>query len=161
MRHHRFFTLASGDRIVRPPDVMECASNERAVKEANTAISAGEALSITASLHGYFDDLWVLAAREAPAWQPQLARDCLVRRKQSRKRPPVDRSVVDRRNTNSHRPTTNTRSVPTDSRGDTRARVPRAGGQNGAGRSGDAHGASPPAVLPFSAPARMPTARSP
>ena len=57
MRHHRFFTLASGDRIVRPPDVMECASNERAVKEANTAISAGEALSITASLHGYFDDL--------------------------------------------------------------------------------------------------------
>jgi hypothetical protein len=56
MRHHRFFTLASGDRIVRPPDVIE-SSNERTIKEANTAISAGEALSITASLHGYFDDL--------------------------------------------------------------------------------------------------------
>ena len=39
MRHHRLFTLASGDPIVRPPDV------------------AAEALSITASLRGYFDDL--------------------------------------------------------------------------------------------------------
>ena len=36
MRHHRLFTLASGDPIVRPPDVVECASNERAIKEANT-----------------------------------------------------------------------------------------------------------------------------
>ena len=50
MRHHRLFTLASGDPIVRPPDVIECAS----IKEANTA---AEALSITASLRGYFDDL--------------------------------------------------------------------------------------------------------
>jgi hypothetical protein len=50
MRHHRFFTLASGDPIVRPPEVIECAS----IKEANTA---AEALSITASLRGYFDDL--------------------------------------------------------------------------------------------------------
>jgi hypothetical protein len=57
MRHHRFFTLANGDRIVRPPDVIECASNERAIKEANTATRAAEALSITASLRGYFDDL--------------------------------------------------------------------------------------------------------
>ena len=45
MRHHRLFTLASGDPIVRPPNVIECAS----IKEANTA---AEALSITA-----FDDL--------------------------------------------------------------------------------------------------------
>ena len=50
MRHHRLFTLASGDPIVRSPDVIECAS----IKEANTA---AEALSITASLRGYFDDL--------------------------------------------------------------------------------------------------------
>ena len=50
MRHHRFFTLASGDPIVRPPEVIECAS----IKEANTA---AEPLSITASLRGYFDDL--------------------------------------------------------------------------------------------------------
>src|ERR1700730_8696897 len=50
MRRHRLFTLASGDPIVRPPDVIECAS----IKEANTA---AEALSITASLRGYFDDL--------------------------------------------------------------------------------------------------------
>ena len=50
MRHHRLFTLASGDPVVRPPDVIECAS----IKEANTA---AEALSITASLRGYFDDL--------------------------------------------------------------------------------------------------------
>ena len=57
MRHHRIFTLASGDRIVRPPDVIECASNERAIKEANTTTRAAEALSITASLRGYFDDL--------------------------------------------------------------------------------------------------------
>ena len=57
MRPHRFFTLASGDRIVRPPDVIECASNERVTKEANTATRAAEALSITASLRGYFDDL--------------------------------------------------------------------------------------------------------
>jgi hypothetical protein len=57
MRHHRFFTLASGDRIVRPPDVIECASNERAIKEVNTTTRAAEALSITASLRGYFDDL--------------------------------------------------------------------------------------------------------
>ena len=49
-RHHRLFTLASGDPIVRPPDVIDCAS----IKEANTA---AEALSITASLRGYFDDL--------------------------------------------------------------------------------------------------------
>jgi hypothetical protein len=42
MRHHRLFTLASGDPIVRPPDVIECAS----IKEANTV---AEALSITAS----------------------------------------------------------------------------------------------------------------
>ena len=54
MRHHRLFTLASGDPIVRPPDVIECAS-ARPIKEANTA--AAEALSITASLRGYFDDL--------------------------------------------------------------------------------------------------------
>jgi hypothetical protein len=57
MRHHRFFTLASGDRIVRPPDVIGCASSERTTKEANTATRAAEALSITASLRGYFDDL--------------------------------------------------------------------------------------------------------
>ena len=57
MRHHRFFTLASGDPIVRSPDVIECASNERAIKEANTTTRAAEALSITASLRGYFDDL--------------------------------------------------------------------------------------------------------
>jgi hypothetical protein len=57
MRHHRIFTLASGDRIVRPPDVIECASNERAIKEVNTTTRAAEALSITASLRGYFDDL--------------------------------------------------------------------------------------------------------
>src|SRR5580692_3627543 len=50
MRHHRLFTLASGDPIVRSLDVIECAS----IKEANTA---AEALSITASLRGYFDDL--------------------------------------------------------------------------------------------------------
>jgi hypothetical protein len=48
MRHHRFFTLASSDAIVRPPDVIECAS----IKD-----TAAEALSITASLRGYFDDL--------------------------------------------------------------------------------------------------------
>ena len=57
MRHHRFFTLASGDRIVRPPDAMECVSNERAIKEANTATRAAETLVLTASLRGYFDDL--------------------------------------------------------------------------------------------------------
>ena len=57
MRHHRFFTLASGDRIVRPPDVIECASNERVTKEANTATRVAEALGTTASLRGYFDDL--------------------------------------------------------------------------------------------------------
>ena len=57
MRHHRFFTLASGDRIVKPPDVIECASNEPAIKEANTATRAAETLSITASLRGNFDDL--------------------------------------------------------------------------------------------------------
>jgi len=57
MRHHRIFTLASGDRIVRPPDVIECASNERTTKEANTATRVAEALSTTASLRGYFDDL--------------------------------------------------------------------------------------------------------
>ena len=50
MRHHRLFTLASGDPIVRPPDVIECAS----IKEANTG---AEALSITASRRGYCDDL--------------------------------------------------------------------------------------------------------
>ena len=57
MRHHRLFTLASGDRIVRPPDVIECASNERTTKEANTATRVAKALSTTASLRGYFDDL--------------------------------------------------------------------------------------------------------
>ena len=57
MRHHRIFTLASGDRIVRPPDVIECASNERTTKEANTATRVAKALSTTASLRGYFDDL--------------------------------------------------------------------------------------------------------
>jgi hypothetical protein len=57
MRHHRFFTLASGDRIMRPPDVIECASNERTTKEANTTARVDEALSTTASLRGYFDDL--------------------------------------------------------------------------------------------------------
>jgi hypothetical protein len=57
MRHQRFFTLASGDRIVRPPDVIECASNERTTKEANTATRVAKALSTTASLRGYFDDL--------------------------------------------------------------------------------------------------------
>jgi hypothetical protein len=57
MRHQRFFTLASGDRIVRPPDVIECASNERTTKEANTATRVAEALGTTASLRGYFDDL--------------------------------------------------------------------------------------------------------
>jgi hypothetical protein len=57
MRHQRFFTLASGDRIVRPPDVIECASNERTPKEANTATRVAKALSTTASLRGYFDDL--------------------------------------------------------------------------------------------------------
>jgi hypothetical protein len=57
MRHHRFFTLASGDRIVRPPGVIKRASNERATKEAGTATRAAEALSTTASLRGYFDDL--------------------------------------------------------------------------------------------------------
>lgn len=58
MRHHRFFTFASSDRIVRPPDVI--VSNERALKEAkeaNTATKAAEALRITASLPSYFDDL--------------------------------------------------------------------------------------------------------
>jgi len=54
MRHHRFFTLASGDRIVRPPDVIKCASNECAIKEANTATRAAETLGMTASLRGYF-----------------------------------------------------------------------------------------------------------
>jgi hypothetical protein len=57
MRHHRFFTLASGDRIVRPPDMIKRASNERATKQADTATMAAEALSITASLRGYFDEL--------------------------------------------------------------------------------------------------------
>ena len=57
MRHHRFFTLASGDRIVRQPDLIKRVSNERATKEADTATRAAEALSITASLRGYFDDL--------------------------------------------------------------------------------------------------------
>jgi hypothetical protein len=57
MRHHRFFTLASGDRIVRPPDVIKRAFNERATKEADTATRAADALSITASRRGYFDDL--------------------------------------------------------------------------------------------------------
>jgi hypothetical protein len=54
----------------------------------------------------------------------------------------VDHSEGGRRNTNSHRPTTNSRSVPTDTRGDTRARAPRDGGQNGVGQSGGAHSAS-------------------
>jgi hypothetical protein len=40
VRHQRFFTLASGDRIVRPP-----------------VTRAAEAVSTTASLRGYFDDL--------------------------------------------------------------------------------------------------------
>ena len=62
MRHHRLFTLASGDPIVRPPDVIECAS----IKEANTA---AEALSITASLRGYFDDLLSpLGPKERSRW---------------------------------------------------------------------------------------------
>ena len=57
MRHHRFFTLASDDPVVRPPDMIECASNERAIQDANTATRSAEALSIMASLRGYFDDL--------------------------------------------------------------------------------------------------------
>ena len=57
MRHQRFFTLASGDRIVRPPDMIKRASNERATEQADTATMAAEALSITASLRGYFDEL--------------------------------------------------------------------------------------------------------
>jgi hypothetical protein len=57
MRHRRFFTLASGSRIVRPLDPIERASNERTTKEANTATRAAEALGRTASLRGYFDDL--------------------------------------------------------------------------------------------------------
>jgi hypothetical protein len=57
MRHLRFFTLASGDRIVRPPDAIERASNEHTTKEANAATRAAEALSTTSSLRGYFDDL--------------------------------------------------------------------------------------------------------
>jgi hypothetical protein len=57
MRHHRFFPLASDDRIVRPPDMIKRASSERATKQADTATMAAEALSITASLRGYFDEL--------------------------------------------------------------------------------------------------------
>ena len=45
MRHQRFFTLASGDHIVRPPDVIECVSNERTAKEANTGTRTAEAPS--------------------------------------------------------------------------------------------------------------------
>ena len=62
MRHHRLFTLASGDPIVRPSNVIECAS----IKEANTG---AEALSITASLRGYFDDLrHPLGPKERSRW---------------------------------------------------------------------------------------------
>jgi hypothetical protein len=101
------------------------------------------------------------AARVARACPLPLAPDCLARRRRSRKQAPVDHSEGGRRNTSSHRPTTNSRSAPTDSRVDTRARAPRDDGQNGARRSGGAHGASRPAALPFSAPLRAPTGTSP
>ena len=44
-------------RSYREAASLECASNERAIKEVNTTTRAAEALSITASLRGYFDDL--------------------------------------------------------------------------------------------------------
>src|SRR5262249_27050904 len=100
-------------------------------------------------------------APAAQAWPPPLALDCLVRRRLSRRQPLVDHSEGGRRNTNSHQPTTNSRSVPTDTRGDTRARAPRDGGQNVAGGSAGAHSASLPVVVPFSALQRAPTATCP
>jgi hypothetical protein len=59
------------------------------------------------------------AARLRP-WAP----GCLVHRRRTRKRHPADHSKGGRRNTNSHRPTTNIHSVPIDSRGDMGARAP-------------------------------------
>jgi hypothetical protein len=64
-----------------------------------------------------------------------LARDCLVHRMRPRKRPPAGRRTAGRRNTNSHRPTTNSRSVPSDTRRDTHAQAPKQRGRNGAGQS--------------------------
>ena len=48
MRHQRFFHISEpGDRIVRPPDVIECASNERTTKESqHPATRSGQSHSV-------------------------------------------------------------------------------------------------------------------
>src|SRR5208282_5310404 len=84
-----------------------------------------------------------LAAPEEVAVVLPLPRgpDCLVHRRRTRTRPPGGRRTAGRRNTNSHRPTTNSRSVPSGTRRDRHAQAPKQRGRNGGGQS---DGACPP-----------------
>ncbi len=62
--------------------------------------------------------------------------DCLDHRMRRRTRPPGGQRSAGRRNTNSHRPTTNSRSVPSDTHRDRHVQAPKQHGRNGVDQSG-------------------------
>lgn len=91
------------------------------------------------------------AVRQAPAAEElRLLRApyCLVRHRRPRRPFPAARKLRGRRNTNSHRPTTNSHSAATGIRKHMRGRPPTYDGRNGGDRNGDGHSASLPPTAP-------------